>query len=63
NLTTVRENIMQQCTMNGNTFKRLDDGRIFLNGNEIIENQIQRKISAQVAFFIYFIGFLMGLLF
>lgn len=31
---------MQTCRMNNDTFTRYDDGRLFLNGKEIIKNKV-----------------------
>lgn len=54
---------MQQCTMNGDTFTRKDDGTLFLNGDKIIMNQIQPnpKLTFQVILS-FGLGIILGIL-
>ena len=54
---------MQQCTMNGDTFRRDDDGRLFLNGNEIVDSKVKaHKIDYVANLISTLLGVLMGML-
>ena len=53
---------MQQCSMNGDVFRRDDDGKLFLNGNEIINDKVSsHKIDAISSILFTLLGFLMGI--
>ena len=51
---------MQQCQMNGDTFRR-DDGKLYLNGQQIIKGETKR-ISFKACLISLGLGIIIGLL-
>ena len=41
---------MQQCSMNGDVFRRDDDGKLYLNGKEIVDGKILPERSDDPAY-------------
>ncbi len=48
---------MQRCTMNGDTITRHDDGTLYINGNKVIENELNTTDKFELLLY----GFCFGL--
>ena len=52
---------MQICQMNTDTFMRKDDGKLYLNGKEIVKHRVEVGFKSwQIAGIFTVVGFMVG---